>query len=146
MLDLKFIRENPELVRDALESRHESAPLKEILKLDAERRQKIAELDNLRQQRKALSQKREVQEKGRDLRTTIRDLEEETRTLDEKLAELLLQLPNIPQPDVPVGGGPDDNVIVRTWGEPKTFDFAPQPHWQLGEALGIIDKEQTAAI
>jgi seryl-tRNA synthetase len=140
MLDLKFIRENPKLVRQALNKRQDSAPLDEILQLDAERRQKIRELDDLRQERKALSKEREkAQEKGRDLRIMIRDMEEEARRLDEQLEELLLQVPNIPHPDVPVGKNESDNVIVRSWGVPKSFDFEPAPHWKLGEALGIID-------
>jgi seryl-tRNA synthetase len=140
MLDLKFIRENPEIVRQALNNRHDSAPLDEILQLDMERRQKVGELDNLRQERKALSKEREkAQEKGRALRVEIQSLEEEVRRLDEKLEELLLQVPNVPHPDVPIGKDESDNVVVRSWGEPKSLDFEPAPHWKLGEALGIID-------
>jgi seryl-tRNA synthetase len=143
MLDIKFIRENPDVVRQALASRQDSAPLDDILRLEAERRRKVGELDNLRQQRKAISKEREkAQEKGRELRAAIQDMEEEVRRLDEQLEELLMQVPNIPQPDVPVGRGSDDNVTMRTWGEPKAFDFEPAPHWQLGESLGIIDFER----
>jgi seryl-tRNA synthetase len=140
MLDLKIIRENPELVRQALENRQDSAPLEEIIQLDAERRQKIRELDDLRQERKALSQERgKDKEKGRDLRVMIRDMEAEARRLDEQLERLLLQVPNIPHPSVPVGKDESGNVVVRSWGEPKSFDFEPAPHWKLGESLGIID-------
>ncbi len=140
MLDLKLIRENPNLVRQALENRQDSAPLDEILALDVERRQKVGELDNLRQERKVLSKEREkAQERGRALRVEIQNLEEEVRHLDEQLEGLLLQVPNIPHPDVPVGQGESDNVMVRSWGEPKRLDFEPAPHWKLGEDLGIID-------
>jgi seryl-tRNA synthetase len=140
MLDLKFIRENPDIVRQALEKRQDSAPVDEILELDAERRQKIRELDDLRQERKSISREREKdKEKGRDLRVMIRDMEEEVRRLDEQLEELLLQVPNVPQPDVPVGKDESDNILVRSWGEPKTFDFQVAPHWKLGEDLDIID-------
>jgi len=140
MLDIKFVRENPEVVRQALENRQDSAPLEEILQLDAKRRQKIRELDDLRQERKALSQERgKDKEKGRDLRVMIRDMEEEARQLDEQLEDLLLQVPNIPHPTVPVGKDESGNVVVRSWGEPKSFDFEPAPHWKLGESLGIID-------
>jgi seryl-tRNA synthetase len=140
MLDLKFIRENPKLVRQALNKRQDTAPLDEILQLDTQRRQKIRELDDLRQERKAVSQERgKDKEKGRDLRFMIRDMEEEVRRLDEQLEELLLQVPNIPHPDVPVGQDESDNVLVRSWGEPKRPDFEPAPHWKLGESLGIID-------
>ena len=93
MLDLKFIRENPDIVRQALENRRDSTPLEEILQLDVERRQKIRELDDLRQARKEISRQRERgKEEGRDLRAMIRDLEEETRQLDEQLEQLLLQV------------------------------------------------------
>jgi seryl-tRNA synthetase len=140
MLDIKFIRENPELVRQAIANRQDSAPVDDILELDKQRRQKVGELDSLRQQRKALSKEREkAQEKGRALRAQIQEMEEEVRQLDERLEELLLQVPNVPQAEAPVGKGEEDNVKVRSWGEPRKFDFKPAPHWELGEKLGIID-------
>jgi len=141
MLDLKFIRENIDQVRQATANRQTTAPLDEILKLDQERRQKLLELENLRHTRKETARERE-KKKGRDLRVTIRDLEEEVRRLDEQLEELLLQVPNIPESSVPVGKDENDSPIVRSWGEPKKFDFAPAPHWKLGESLGIIDFER----
>jgi seryl-tRNA synthetase len=147
MLDIKLIRENPEIVRQAIANRQDTAPINEIIRLDLERRKKVGELDNLRQQRKALSKEREkAQEKGRALRAEIQNLEEEVRRLDEQLEELLLQVPNIPQPDVPIGKDENDNVIVRSWGEPKTFSFKPRPHWELGEKLDIIDFERGVKI
>jgi seryl-tRNA synthetase len=141
MLDLKFIRENIELVRQAVANRQTTAPLDEILKLDQGRRQKMRELDDLRQARKTVARERE-KEKGRDLRLTIRDAEEGVRRLDEQLEELLLQVPNIPHPSVPVGKDENDSPIIRSWGEPPKFGFTPAPHWKLGEALGIIDFER----
>ncbi len=145
MLDIRFIRENPDLLRQAIANRNDSAPVDDILKLDAERRQNIVKLDNLRQERKTVSRER-AQERGRALRGEIQELEEESRRIDEKLAELLLQVPNIPQSDVPIGKDDSDNVTVRTWGEPKQFAFEPAPHWKLGEDLGIIDFERGVKI
>ena len=145
MLDIRFIRDNPDIARQALTNRQEdSAPLDAILELDAERRQKVTELEDLRHARKELARDRQTDtsERGRDLRAMIKDLEDEVRNIETALEDLLLQLPNIPHTSVPVGQGEDDNVIVRTWGEPKTFDFTPAPHWQLGESLGIIDFER----
>ena len=146
MLDLKFIRENIDLVRQAVEKRQDTAPLDEILELDSERRQRILELESLRHERKEASRERktdqETVEGGRDLRAIIRGLEEEARNLDKQLEELLLQVPNIPNPTVPAGKDENDNVVVRSWGEPKSFDFPPAPHWKLGESLGIIDFER----
>ena len=145
MLDIKFIRENPDLVRRAVENRHDSAPIDEILKLDAERRQGISRLDALRQERKAVSKERD-QEKGRALRVEIQGLEEASRKIDEKLAELLLQVPNIPKDDVPLGKDDSENVTVRTWGEPGQLAFEAAPHWKLGEDLDIIDFERGVKI
>jgi seryl-tRNA synthetase len=146
MLDLKFIRDNAQVVREALEKRHTTAPLDEILTLDAQRRQKITELEELMRARKVTAREKKVDdaviERGRDLRDKIGALEEEVKSIDEKLKDFLLQMPNIPQPSVPVGKGEEDNVVVRTWGEPKKFDFKPAPHWELGEKLGIIDFER----
>lgn len=153
MLDLKFIRENAGLVREALEKRRTTAPLDEILELDARRRQKVNDLERWRgvrkqaakdfteQYRATLSEKqREIsQERGRTLRAQIQKLEEEVSRLDKQLLELLLQIPNIPHPSVPVGKDECESVVIRSWQEPKKFDFAPRPHWQLGESLGIID-------
>ena len=147
MLDIKFIRENPELVRRAIKNRHDSAPVDEILKLDTQRRQKVGELDNLRQERKTVSKEREkAQERGRALRAEIQNMEEEVRRLDEQLGELLLQVPNVPRPDVPIGRDDRDNIMIRTWGEPKKFAFEAVPHWKLGEDLGIIDFERGVKI
>ena len=143
MLDLKFIRENTDLVREALANRQDTAPLDEILELDSQRRQKILELESLRHERKESSQETKIdKEKGRDLRTMIRGLEEEVRSLDNELEELLLQVPNIPHPSTPVGNDETDNPVVRHWGDLPAFDFEPAPHWKLGESLGIIDFER----
>ncbi len=143
MLDLKFIRDNTDLVRQALKNRQDTAPLDEILEIDGERRQKILELESLRHERKEAAKERktdkEAAEEKRDLRTMLKGLEDEVRNLDNQLEELLLQMPNIPHPSVPVGKGETDNVMVRSWGEPKKFNFEPAPHWKLGESLDIID-------
>ena len=145
MLDLKFIRENPEIVRQAMANRQEkSSPLDEILQLDTERRQKMTELEDLRRNRKQASKERQADaaEEGRALRTKIHDLEEIVNNLDVKLHDLLLQMPNIPSAQVPVGKDSSENVIVRTWGEPRKLAFPAKPHWELGESLGIIDFER----
>jgi len=141
MLDLKFIRENIDLVRQAVASRQDSAPLDEILQLDLERRQKVLELESFRHVRKEAAQERkaEATTEGRSLRIKIKALEEEVRSLDKQLQELLLQVPNIPHSSVPIGVDERDNPTVRSWGEPRRFDFPPAPHWKLGESLDIID-------
>jgi len=143
MLDLKFIRDNPDAVRKAIADRRDTAPLDEILKLDAERRGKLLELEELRHQRKeAAREKNADKESGRAIRAEIQKLEEKVRGLDERMKDLLLQLPNIPHPTTPVGQSEDDNPVIRDWGKPKKFDFKPAPHWKLGEDLDIIDFER----
>jgi len=100
MLDIRFIRENPDLVREAIANRQDTAPLDEILQLDSNRRQKMTELENLRHSRKQTSRERQAEaaDEGRALRVRIRDLEEVVRSLDNNLEDLLLQVPNIPHP------------------------------------------------
>ena len=146
MLDLKFIRENPDVVRQAVANRHDTAPIDEILQLDAERRQKIAGLEELRRTRKAAAKERKMDEaaieSGRDLRVKVKTLEDAVTTLDKQLEDLLMRVPNIPQASVPIGHSEQENLTVKTWGEPKKFDFKPIPHWKLGEDLGIIDFER----
>ncbi|MBI4267321.1 MAG: serine--tRNA ligase [Chloroflexi bacterium] len=146
MLDLKFIRDNTELVRRAIANRKDTAPLDDILELDVERRKKTLELEDLRHARKESARARKTDEataeEGRDLRVMIKGLEEEVRIIDIQLQELLLRMPNIPHPSVPVGKDEKDNVILRSWGEVRKFDFSPLPHWKLGESLDIIDFER----
>lgn len=150
MLDLKFIRENPQIIREALAKRCTTAPLEEILELDALRRQKVNEMENLRRQRKETARQfqADVQTgensttQARDLRASLKELEEEVASLDKQLMALLLQLPNIPHPSVPVGKDDTEGIIVRSWQEPKTLTFKAKPHWEIGESLDIIDFER----
>jgi seryl-tRNA synthetase len=143
MFDLKLIRDNPDVVREALGHRKDTANIDEILQVDQERRSKMTELEELRRSRKGGKM---APEEGRKLRDTISVLETETNAMDEKLKELLLRVPNMPDETVPVGSTEEDNIIVRTTGEPPKFDFPALPHWELGEKLGIIDFERGVKI
>ena len=143
MFDLKLIREYPAIVREALGHRKDTADIDEIIKLDQERRQKITQLEELRRSRKGGKM---APEEGRRLRDSINALEIEANALDDKLKELLLRVPNMPDESVPVGTSEEDNVIVRTIGEPPKFDFPALPHWELGEKLGIIDFDRGVKI
>jgi seryl-tRNA synthetase len=169
MLSPQFVRENPEVVRRALERRNTEAPLDEILTLDAEWRQKLAEVESSRAERNAIS--KEIGELSRLAKTAetkeakhaehrrtdlvarssflgdrLAGLEEQVRYLEERLRDLLLEIPNIPADDVPDGREESDNVVVRQSGEPRVFEFEPKPHWELGEALDIIDLERGAKL
>ncbi len=147
MLDLKLIREEPELVRQGLEKRGETVSLDEILKLDQQHRQLLHEVEVLRARRNEVSKQiGKLKDKPSELINEMRQMGEQIASLEEqvaqvaaKLEEALLYLPNLPAPDIPIGKDTNDNVVVRTWGKPRDFSFAPLPHWDLGEKLGIID-------
>ena len=147
MLSLQFIRENPDLVREALEKRHDTAPIDEILSLDKQRRNLLAEVEALRARRNEVSKEigktgekpPQLIEEMRHIGDQIKALDEQVKSTDEQLNDLLLRVPNIPHPSVPEGKDEIENRIVRSWGEAREFDFKPLPHWELGETLGIID-------
>lgn len=153
MLDLRLIREQPDIVRDALTKRGmETAIVDRILGLDEERRKKLAQLEGLRAQRNSISKEigrikeegqREVRkEEVRGINTRIDALEGLVNELDAHLVEEQVQVPNTPDPDVPLGKDESENVIVRTIGTPREFGFEPLAHWDLGPALGILNFEQ----
>jgi seryl-tRNA synthetase len=139
MFDLKLIRDNPDMVREALAHRKDTGPIDEILAIDAERRLKITALEELRHARKGGKMDPEA---GRKLRDQITALETEATEMDAKMKDLLLRVPNMPDSSVPVGSSEEDNVIIRTVGEAPQMDFKPLAHWELGEKLGIIDFER----
>lgn len=155
MLDIKFMRENAEAVLAAMANlRATDAPVTEALALDERRRQIIARVEMLRAERNAGSKQigalmREGKKaEGQALQARMGQVADEIRSLDEELAlverqfnDAMLRIPNLPLPDVPVGDE-SENVIVRQEGELRQFDFEPKPHWELGEALDIIDFER----
>ncbi len=152
MLDLKMIREQPEFVREALRKRHmETEPVDAVLRLDELRRSIILDVETKRSERNAVS-KEIGRMKDADSRQekidAMRVLGDEIAVLDVQLKQVETDLtasaaiiPNIPDPDVPVGVDDKDNVVVRVVGSMPEFDFTPQAHWDLGPQLGIIDFE-----
>jgi seryl-tRNA synthetase len=159
MLDLNFIRENPKKVKATLIDLNTEAPIDEILQLDQQRRDILKEVESLRQERNAgskqigllmrESKKDEAQaqkQRMTDIGDQISRLDEQLRDVEANLLDKQLYVPNMPAPDVPVGPNEDHNVEVRRWGNPPKFDFTPKPHWDLGEALGIIDFERGVKI
>jgi len=150
MLDIKLIREDPELVRQALEKRGDSFALDSILEIDGRYRSLLRQTEELRAKHneasKQLSKSKEKPPQFiaqmRQLGEQVSSLQQQTREVKANLDSLLLELPNIPHPSVPLGGGEGDNVAVRTWGKPRELSFKPLPHWELGEKLGIIDFQQ----
>jgi seryl-tRNA synthetase len=147
MLDIKLIRDNPELVQGALEKRGEKTSLDQILNLDRQRRQLLHEMETLRahhndvnkQLGKMADKPPKLIAEMRQLGEKVTSLEAEINQLGSELEDLLMRLPNIPATDVPIGKDSQDNVVVRTWGKPPEMSFTPLPHWELAEKLDIID-------
>ena len=157
MLDIKLIRSNPEKVKEALEKRKEKINLDEILELDQKRRELLSETDSLKEKRNTVSEeigklkreKTDAREKilaMREVSTKIKELDTQMKEIEEKINHVLLEIPNLPHESVPVGEDEKDNVEVRKWGEPREFDFTPLPHWDIGEALNILDFERGAKV
>ena len=152
MLDLNFIREHPDQVKEALIKLNETAPIDEILETDERRRQLLVEVESLRARRNAVSKaiarmqdpaEREARiAEMRQVGDRIALLEDELRQVEQRLYELQLQVPNMPHPSVPVGPDESHNVVIRQEGQLREFDFTPLPHWDLGPMLGIIDFER----
>jgi len=147
MLDIKLIRENPELVRQALEKRGDTLALQNVLEVDEHYRRLLRQVELLRAKHNETSkQLGKTKEKSPELIAEMRKLgdqisalQQETGQTKSNLESLLLEIPNIPHPSVILGKGESDNVVIRTWGEPQKFSFKPLPHWKLGEKLDIID-------
>ncbi|GAG38754.1 unnamed protein product, partial [marine sediment metagenome] len=157
MLDIKLIRSNPEKVKEALEKRKEKINLEEILTLDDKRRGLLLEADALKEKRNKVSEeigklkkeKKDAREKilaMREVSVKIKELDTQIKEIEERTAKILLEIPNIPHESVPVGEDEKDNTEIRRWGEPPKFDFTPLPHWDIGEALDILDFKQGAKI
>ena len=153
MLDLRLIREQREVVKEGLRKLFEPTEIiDEILALDERRRMILVDLEGLRNTRNVESkaigrikdpaERQEKIEAMRAVNERIAALEEELRQVEARLNDRLLLVPNMPHESVPVSPTEKDNPVVKTWGQPRTFDFTPKPHWELAEALGIIDFER----
>jgi len=159
MLDLNFVRDNLPLVEEKLRQRglDPSAVLKDFRDVDTERRHAITEAETLKARRnKASEDIAKLKKTGQDATAAIaetKDLREQIQTrekaatdLDARLQDILAGIPNLPHASVPVGHSAEDNVEVRRWGQAPQFDFAPKPHWELGEQLGILDLERAVKL
>ncbi len=142
MIDIKLIRANKEEIEKQLEKRGTKISLDEVLLWDNERRKLITEIDTLRAERRKISQNKptkELQEKSEQLREKIKEKEKFLLNIEQQIEDFLLRIPNIPDQSVPIGKSSEENKIVRTWGQPKEFNFEPKTHWEIGAKLGILD-------
>ena len=150
MLDLKFIRENRELVKAGIAKKFDSSDIDRILLYDEQRREIIRNVEALKAQRNQVSaeiaKKKKAGERADDAIEAMREVGQQISELDNKLRQIetdlhnaLIWVPNIPHESVPVGADESANVLVREWGEMPEFDFKVLPHWEIGEKLGILD-------
>ena len=159
MLDLNFVRDNLPLVEEKLRQRgmKPSEVLKNFAQVDAQRRQAITSAETMKAQRNRASEeiaklKKSGQDAGaliaetKNLREQVEELGKAAEEYETRLQQILVGIPNMPHASVPVGKGEDDNVELRRWGTPPKFDFAPKPHWEIGEQLGVLDLERAAKI
>lgn len=159
MLDIKWIRENPEAFDEDLAKRSVASQSSRILALDEERRQHISKVQVAQERRNAASKEigkamaaKDMETADRlkaevaELKTFLSEAENKERELDQQLTDLLSSLPNIPLEDVPLGKDENDNVEIRNIGEKPNFGFKPKEHFELGEALGLMDFERAATM
>jgi len=154
---VRFVRENVEVVTAALRKRNCVLPLTGLLSMEDEKRNILKEAEDLRNRRNTVSEEIGKLKKERrdaaDLLTEmkavsekIKQLDEKLRIFDEQIKNVMLSIPNIPHESVPTGKNEEDNIVLRTWGEPKPFDFPPLNHWDIAEMQGIIDFDRAAKI
>jgi len=157
MLDINLIREQPDVVRKAMKDRQlDESPVDAILRFDEERRSLLTEVEKLKAERNAVSKeisqlkdasaKQSKIEAMRLVGDRINALDKEVAEVESQLNALTATIPNIPDVRTPYGKDDSENVVLRTIGEPKEFDFQPKPHWDLGPALDIIDFERGTKI
>jgi seryl-tRNA synthetase len=160
MLDIKLIREHPEIIKNDLKKRRDEEKIKwvdDLLNYDKKWRGLIQEANNLRQRRNIVTQEiADMKKKGKDVKGKLKEVKEipdkikklETQTEDykKKTDSILMKLPNILHESVPYGKDENDNVVVRTWGKPPRFDFKPKNHLDIAIDLGLIDTERAAKV
>ena len=157
LLDIKFVRSNPEAVKEALAKRGTSVSIEQFLSAEEQRRQKLAQVESLKNKRNTVSEEVGRKKKAgedaeemvlemRQVNEQIKTLDDQVKNLDEEIKETLLNIPNIPHQSVPVGLDENENKEIRRWGEPRKFGFEPKAHWDVGEGLDILDFARGAKI
>ncbi|MDD3718280.1 MAG: serine--tRNA ligase [Actinomycetota bacterium] len=157
MLELRFVRDNVEVVRKAAQDRGLEVPLDDLLELDGRRRSLLTDLEEKRARHKRgnkeIGQRVRAGEDAAALREEMGALSEEIKSLegdvselDARMRDILIRIPNVPHESVPVGMDESFNQEVRRWGEPRGFDFEPRPHWEVGEGLDILDFQRGVKI
>lgn len=157
MLDIKILRTEPERIKDALKKRNSSIDIEPIIALDKKRREILSTVEQKKASQNEINKKIPAMKKAgedttqifaqmRELSAEIKEYDEQVRQIDAELQTAMLSIPNIPNPDIPVGDDDSANVEVRRYSEPRKFDFEPKAHWDIGTDLNILDFERGAKI
>ena len=152
MIDIQFVRDNPEIVKEKTRQKGYKAEVDALLEADSKRRDLMQSIEGRRKERNELSggikgkPSDEQLARGKELREQVAAQEAELEKVNGEYLSLLKQVPNMPLDDVPVGLSEDENVVVKQWGDKPTFDFEPKNHWQIGEAKGWIDKDRATKV
>lgn len=157
MLDIRFIRENTDLVKQGIAAKSESCDIDRLLAYDKERRELLQKVEALRHTRKVVSDeigqcKKEGKDAGQQIgemqkvSSDLKEQEKQLNTIEKQLQELLIQVPNVPHPSVPVGRDESANIVMKEWGSRETPDFQIKDHLEIGERLGILDFQRGAKI
>jgi len=144
MLDIKFIRENPEKIKKAIQNKGLNIDIDKFLDLDKRKNQLLKEVESLRAKQNKLG-KNDIVE-AQKIKSEIKKIEPELEKIQKEFQNLILQIPNLPLEDVPVGLSEEENKIIKTVGQKPKFDFQPKTHWELAEKLDLIDKERAAKV
>lgn len=156
MLDIKFIRENPDLVKNAVSNKNEKADVDLLLKLDLRKREILHQVEDLKHKRNVVSKQiGAAKKKGEDaskpvsemqqVGSEIKQLDGELAGLENQIKEILIWIPNVPHPSVPIGGE-TENEEIKSWGEKPEFDFDPLPHWELGDKLKLMEFDRSSKL
>lgn len=145
MLDIKFIREYPDIVRAAMQNKNREVDLDRILVLADERKKISTEIGDINHKRNEAASLRDAQA-GKSLKEELRVVEEKFQAVDKELQQLLFKLPNVPSADTPIGPDESGNKVIREWGQKPSFSFVPKAHWDIGKDLGIIDSEKATEV
>jgi seryl-tRNA synthetase len=153
MLDIKFIRENKEAIREAVKNKGINLDLDELLEQDEKRVQLMREIEDLQAEKnklndemRATEDKKKVIARGKEIKERIAKLEPQYKEVKRRFDELMVRVPNLVSPDTPIGKNSDDNIEIEKWGDRPKFDFEPKDHIQLGKDLDILDLEKGAKV
>lgn len=146
MLDIRFIRENKDLVKKGVANKgYDTTIVDKTLELDEHRRKLMVEIENLRASRNKAAEEKNIEE-GKGIKEKLAKKEPTLKEAEEEFIQILAQIPNLPSHDSPIGRNEKDNVEVKKWGEPRKFSFTPKDHLELGQKLGILDFETGAKV